>query len=719
MKNKILKVLICGLLVSSFLLGTLGCGGNDGSLSNGETSTQGYTFVLEDQIEFHGTHEYNVKETSIDLVKDGKSEYVLVFPDKALALITEVKTDFINLFKKATGVILPIKSASDVVNDWTPDKKYISVGDHALVQKAEIDSNEYSAEEIKAEGVRIITKGNTQFILGGSIYGVNNAVYTFFEIYFNFDFYHRSCIDLDTGITDIKFKDIDVTDIPDVGHYSGDENRYGYTLSAHSWDSKALGTESYVEEAKAMDNRMRVHTTTTKAWVPIHEDFTSTSSASYGHTVAKLIPNNTPKTYTIPRTGEQITIVEEMFPAGGSDQLCLTAHGNPDIYEDMVKFATEKIIFGIMQRPYESFPGIYAASVTCMDNWDYCDCDYCIADIAKYGSSGQYIRFVNEIGKRVNEWLDTQEGQPWYRDRITVYMFGYHNEVMPPVDTINNADGSITYVPKDESVIFNEYADVFLVSSGYFGIAGGPIYDSHDTGASTYLFPGWKAVSNGRSESVFWYNSPLVGLRDFPYDAFGSYNPDFWEMLAYYGYQDVMFDHYTYSTSELTGWETMLVYLCAKLRWNCNLDTTTLIKKYMKAMYKDAADIMYGIFNDQMIYYTNLRANAKNPVKPQIEGAADYPYPVLERWINMFKSALTEVDYLKETDPDLYYVLETRIMIEMAIDVIIAVKYYGGLETKPFNLSTLAEYKAILSELSVREPGMKVLGMNVGNYVGA
>lgn len=729
MKSKILKVLISGLLVSSFLLGTVGCGDESSSNVPGVTSEQGYTFMIDEHLDYEGTHEFDVKETNTDLVKDGKSDYVLVFPDNTPAILAEVKTDLITLFKKATGVTLPIKVASEVENDWTSSKKYISVGDNELVKKAGIKASEYSVNNIKNEGVRIITKGNTQFLLGGDMYGVCNAVYTFLQIYFNFDYYHRSCIDLDTGISDIKLKNIDATDIPDVGHYTGDENRYGYSLTAHNWDKYALGGETVTQEVAAMDNRMRCYTTTTKAWVPIYEDFNTSSRVVYNHSVATLIPRN--KDYILPESKREVSTKSgKMHPDGGSDQLCLSAHGDAQVYEDMLQIATEKIIFGIKQRAYDSNPGIYAAAISCMDNWDYCDCKDCKKQIAQYGSSGQYILFINEVGKRVNEWLQTQKGQSYYREKITIYMFGYHNEINPPVEAIENSDGSITYVPKKDfdgnPVVLNEYADVFLVSSGYFGIAGGGIYDAggenyegQGAGALSYLFPAWKAVSNGLGNSVFWYNSPLVGFRDYAYDQFGSYSSEFWKALAYYGYADVFSDHYTYSTSELTGWGSLLVYLNSKFRWNCNYDTNTLIQKYMKAMYKDAADVMYEIHNEQLIYYNNLRANAKDPLKPQINGkATDYPYPVLERWINMFDKAIEELDYIKETNSDLYYAVETRIMIEKALNVAMAVNYHGKLSNRPFSLAKLNEYKLMLGELSNREPSMKIFGQNVGNYVG-
>lgn len=713
MKKRIFKILIPIVLVATFIFGAIGCA--SGSLSDGTTSQQGYTFLNADQIEFEGVHEFNITETDTDLVKNGKSEYVLVFPDESSIVLTDVKNDFIILFRKATGVTLPIKSASEVVNDWDETKKYISIGDNALVEKAGIQKSEYSASNIKTEGVRIITKGNTQFLLGGNVYGVSNAAYTFLELYFNFDYYHRSAISLDVGVTDIKLKNIDAIDIPDVEHYMGDINRYAYEKNAHTWDAKALGADTYVQEAKVMDNRCRSHTNEVAIWVPIYKDFNTSSLMSYSHTSTIMIPKNS--TLVVPRTGEEIVTNSNMFAEGGGDQLCMTAHGDEEDYETMIKLASEKIIYGIMQRSAANYPALSAASITIRDNWDVCYCDACRASINLYGESGKTVMFVNRVGTYVNEWLQTQKGQPWYRDKITIYMYGYQSDLEAPVDAITNADGSITYVPKDSKVVFNEYASVYLVSSHSLMLGG--LYDTKQ-GDFLKHCAGWEAVSNGLNDGIYWYNSPILA-RDYAYDPFTSYSADFWEALSYYGYTDVMSDHYG-TGSELTGWQSLLTYVNSKLRWNCKQDMDTLIKKYMKGMYYEAADLMYDIYTEQLLYYVDIRAHRKEPEQPGYSPTSlDYPYPVLEGWINMFNLAIEEVAHYKETNPDLYETIKTRIQIEMSIEVVKAVSFYGKPENgnMPYSLDKLNEYKAMLNELSEKSPNMRVQGKLLNEYVGA
>jgi hypothetical protein len=191
--------------------------------------------------------------------------------------------------------------------------------------------------------------------------------------------------------------------------------------------------------------------------------------------------------------------------------------------------------------------------------------------------------------------------------------------------------------------------------------------------------------------------------------------------MAYYGFYDVYSDHYQHGTKEMTGWQSLLIYLNSKLRWNCHYDPTTFIKKYMKGMFHDAADTMYKVFNEQLNYYVNLRAHAKEPHRPNTDitgGADDYPYLVLEGWINMFNQAIEEVKHYQDTNPDLYETIKTRIQIEMSIEVYKVLSIYGG-TGRPFNLAKLNEYKGILLELSEKSPGLTLRGNNIKDFIGA
>ena len=90
MKNKFLKIVLF-TLISVMLLGSVGCSNQDGAEDGG---------VQINRVSYQGTHQINVTETENYLVKNGKTDYVVVTPKSASNMITQVKTDFLILFKK-------------------------------------------------------------------------------------------------------------------------------------------------------------------------------------------------------------------------------------------------------------------------------------------------------------------------------------------------------------------------------------------------------------------------------------------------------------------------------------------------------------------------------------------------------------------------------------------------------------------------------------------
>ena len=193
MKNKIFKFVIF-VLIFTLLSGSLGCSSEQGYYP-GDGAPSDFGSI--DRVSYAGTHDINVSDTDKYLVKDGRTDYTVIVPSDVSDMVSQAKTDFIILFKKATGISLSFKYDNEVV-DFTENSKYISIGNTSLISMAGIDQSEFSSKNIKDEGIRIITKNQSVFLLGGSDFGVCNDVYKFLEIYFNYDYYccnnyHKRC----------------------------------------------------------------------------------------------------------------------------------------------------------------------------------------------------------------------------------------------------------------------------------------------------------------------------------------------------------------------------------------------------------------------------------------------------------------------------------------------------------------------------------------------
>lgn len=751
MKSKFLRMLLSCVLIVAILVSCVACNAGSNDLLNNNsannsnanannsyddgadtaiTNEEGYTFSKTDRVSYQGTHIRNITESSTDFIKGGKTEYTLVMPQTTTKTVSEMKADFLLLFKKATGITLSVRLDVDVVNDWSVEKKYISVGETLLVEKAQISKDEYSIDNIKTEGIRIITKGNTQFLLGGDQFGVVNAMYEFLTIYFNFDCYHRSGIELDTGVSDLKFKNIDLTEIPDVEHYSGDYNKYGWELNPEPIDVYALGTDTYRQEVSVYNHRLRAHSAN-NPYLKVDKEFVHNESDSPRfHTVNEFIPVGSD--LTIPddiwkyrdqigfkNTDPHIPYHADMYEKE-QKQFCFTAHGNQDIYDDMVDLCAAKVIFSLMHYNAVKYPQFKYITITIEDNQGQCVCASCLDAYSKYLSSGTTVRFINKVGEIVDKWLKIQadenaEFHDSYREEFKILTFAYLYDELPPVNVTVNSDGSKTYTPMDPSVKLTERTAIFLTRW-----QGTAIYDSlHGPGLDDVL-PGWDALKAPNGGHVFWYNSPSVFSRDYAYDELTQYNNDFWQTIAYYGYEDVFMDHFS-GGIETSGWKTLFSYLCSKLRWDSNANIDELIKKFMNGMYYEAADIMYQLYEDMRLYYVNIRANSDDPNSTwqYVHANAEkyYPYPVLEAWINSFELAKAKIAHYQETDPDLYITIKTRIEIEEAGELVKAIYLYGGKTNRPFTIGKLNEYRKLIIDLSELTPKLSWQGSKVSEYV--
>ena len=143
-------------------------GGNQGNQAN--TPSGRYTF--ED-----GIHDMTAPE--IDgkyMVENGESDYVIIVPADANSKVELAVDEFRVLFKRATNVELASvrdDSGDPILSD--DNAKRISIGETKLItdmSKEEQLAFGYDPSILGSDGVRIITKNNTVYILGGSFYGV-------------------------------------------------------------------------------------------------------------------------------------------------------------------------------------------------------------------------------------------------------------------------------------------------------------------------------------------------------------------------------------------------------------------------------------------------------------------------------------------------------------------------------------------------------------------
>ena len=674
MKNRFIKI-ICFLLISIFAFSAVSCKNDEGKKDNVE------------RVNYVGTHNLNIEDTDKYLVQNGKTDYVVVIPSTATDMVKLVKTDFIILFKKATGISLMFKYDNSIT-DFEVGDHYISIGDTSLVQQAGIDKSEYSRSAIKGEGIRLITKGDTIFLLGGSDMGVCNAAYKFLEIYFNYDCYYRNCVEIDQNVTECKFKKLDVTDIPDVNSVYGNQDVYQYDKSIHPLDAEGLGFDTVADEIAAKNLRLGQFVHSGYLMMPIHEQFDITSKSAPFHNVMYYVPKGVGG--------------GKMHSQGA--QLCYTAHGDSEALEEMLQLCADKIIFSLKNYTPDKYPYYDLCTFTMTDNSDICNCQACKADYAEVGYAGNLIRFANKLGEKVDAWLESQKDETAefhyaYRENFKVLIYAYNVYTTPPVDENGNLLA--------DDLVLHDRIGVWHVSSRGVS-AHSDIYDEKWLGAVDQV-QGWMKVTEKSKMLWFWHNSGNVVNNIYFSDGFTTYSNNFFELMAYGGYDLVCAAHYLQGGGEMTAWQNCLTYVSNKIRWDITRDMDFYIRKYMNGMYLDAGDTMYELLKSERIHYANLVVNAteNNNWGRELDSPENYPYLLLKSWVDMCDKAIDEISYLEATNANLYKVVHQRIELETIAHLYKIITLYGNSVAKPFSEGQLTEYKQRMRDIGLLAPSLK------------
>lgn len=159
----------------------------------------------------------------------------------------------------------------------------------------------------------------------------------------------------------------------------------------------------------------------------------------------------------------------------------------------------------------------------------------------------------------------------------------------------------------------------------------------------------------------------------------------------------------------ITSFGILNEYVFSKMMWDSSLSMETLCKKFFNAMYKDAADTMYDIFNDLRIHSATISqdSNVTEWCGTTADYANLYPYTsYLKPMIDKFEKALSEIENLKYTAPNEYELVKKRIETEYVAPLYMALNYYGKSEARPFDAATKLLYKqklqAITEEMSFK-----------------
>lgn len=641
MKNKITSLLIALCLVSVCVFS--GCSGCSGcSKKKNEVS------VLSG-VEYNGVHELNATETNSWLVKDGKTDYEVVVPSETSALINVAKDEFIDLFRMVTGITLSIVKDEGLTH--TPNGKYISLGETTIFKSSGLSVDK---KELGKDGVRIITKDETVYLIGGSDYGTIYSVYDFMKLTFDYEYFYDDCIQIEKGVKNKKLLKYGVKDIPDMKDRKG------------GWFPQLWKNEDNIAYRFKLASASSQITD-----LPAYTDFDETKSAGYTvHTTDDLLPKATyqqkhPKWYT--------TVTAE-----GGKQLCYTARGDSKEFEAMAAECAKKIEFALTVNTPADKPFINNCYIGMEDTYDACACEECTRLKEYYGAeSGAVCIFVNRVSELVDEWMKDPKNAEYYREDFYIMFLAYNNFIDAPVKYDETAK---KYVAVDEKVKLRDNVGVYYADikqdwqSSLFSA----------TNEKTLVnLQGWSELTNRIDHYVYAINYNTNGTNLIPYDTFNYFTD---EMFKYYmsigsrGYYVCNIGGYSNNGDYESNWGKLKLYLQANLLWDCNQSESELMDKWFNATFADAAPAMRSLFDLQRVYMSEISNKngfyMQDSIYINFKQKNLFPQNVLLQWMGVCDTAANAIAKYKSTDAQYHKTLLTHIEAEYIAPAYIYLSLY-------------------------------------------
>lgn len=627
MKNFIQKFL-CVLLTAIFCAAPLAaCKKDDDSKNEGTNDN----------------HNFSYTETEEYLLKNGVTEYKVVLPEKVTTEMNYAKEELITLFKEATGVTL--QSDSDEGLTHSAANKYISLGRTALFESSGI---EVDFTSLKEDGVRIVTKDNTIYLLGGTDSGVLYAVYDFLNLALNFETYAKDCYTLDKNVSTLKLMDYNVTDIPDID-YRGRGSGIMYA-----------STSDYNDVMYSY--RMRTVDAYWKRTIPIHSGSDKSSPSKADHNCFYYLPTDDylashPKFYSTKN------------PKG---QLCYTARGDAEELELMTTYCAEKIEQSLKIYPREQYPLYASAQLGMDDNYDMCACDECkrISDKHNGAIVATIIPFLKTVAKKVNAWMELPENAEYKRENFQYTFFAYQDTLTAPF-TYDEKTG--TYVAADESVTPEGLNIVPFFALNKLDHAVSINADENATMRSTldawltYYKHAWGWTYGCFYKDYFAF-----------YDCYNFYS-EACKYFAEHEFKLIVPQMHSSQRGADTGYFTMAAYIFSKLSWNSSLEMQTLIDNYMSAMFKDAAEPMKKAFNEARMWHARARYEgnwtwtAWQRTPTMSSGYFEYGY--VNKLFGYFNEAYEKIKKY-ENNREVYNTLKNHIDVEWLYPAMIAISNF-------------------------------------------
>ncbi len=519
------------------------------------------------------------------LVENAVSDYKIVIGKEYSQTEYFAATEMQTFIEQSTGARLPVVLDTAVAYD--ENTKVISIGNTSFV--SEVDSNvNYST--FNEDGFFLKSKGKSLFINGACDRGTLYGVYDYLEKYVGVKFLAKDCTYVPT-LNKLDFLMLDETEIPAFAI------RVFLTGSIFS-DSLFLAR-----------NRMHAqeHVTASEQYGGdiamngfCHNTITFVPTGTYYATADQKLQNK--HMYNVNSAGEAVDIcfTDGIAEDGGIDET---------LEISAFKVALETLKNKIKNEKRDDV-SLYLFGM--MDTTLDCQCSRCVTRAAKYGRSGNVVRFNNLLAREINKW--TQEE---YDGReINLLMFAYNNTDAAPLKQ-SNGKVDPTCVP-DEHV----YVRIAPINQNHY-------YSMKESQNTNY----WNKIKD-------WGDlTPNICIWNYHtyYTNFAWYFPTtrawksdlttYRDMGAYYVLMQS--DH-----KNDNDWQDKIdLYIASKMLWDPDQDVAALQKDFIDHYYGEYAYIVKDVMGrlDERVHEIALTGEVVFGLYVhQVKDAKFYPISFLE-----------------------------------------------------------------------------------------
>ena len=776
MFKKLSKLLVIFSIILSLSLSLIACGGDD-------EEVQALPEFVNLQAYTEGIHDFTNEDSATEwLVKDGKTDYVLYAPAVQSDDMKAAVEEFQLLFYDATGINIPcILDTSPAVENG----KYISLGENSLFESVYVEDgfegydankhitvSEYDKANLKEDGVRMLTKGKTVYLLGGLLEdGVVNAVYTFMNLHFNYEYFYRNCITIDKNVTDEKLKIFNVKDVPDINRRVYNVNWYSTVYDVIRNADANTGLE--FADIKNRQRRSRLTGAQREDFLPAYdrEDYGATTHA-FIHNVQEFFPKSDNEDSTLYVNYEKY-FHDEYKPEGYEEldpfapsrykELLESKYGaddNSDGIPDswLANYGDGDSINAYETHGYAQVNSESVAHGASSDWWNgVTPCHTGHGNANSYEAMKKRVADVIMLALRKNPpskypqrrtmlFSIEDGGTPCLCDACSVLKNRYgavtaavnmflndvvRSYIRPWMNKPENAEfkrddfvlsyfcySSTSGVPTNSDPAFaKEYEEkvvcdpnVGVYIAGIDGLVGNAHIHDAVCQYEIYFLEKWDEICDNM---MIWGYSINANAAIFFTDSIAAYSSELYQQLAKNSVY-LMFNESQDKGDEATCWQNWASYYQSKLMWDTTLETGPLMDAFFDAMYLDASDTMKEIYTRMRVHRQVIQDECSIRNKSlqglQIASEKFWPLGVLNNWWAMFEQAMSEIEKYKTVDPKLYAWLYEHIELEMITPAFISLYLYHTTTVDKLTPDQVQSYKDILYSITDKFPNLQWKG---------